>query len=394
PVSPVAIAMLLKSPSNALCDKTMMNVFLYGTLCWAPLCDVVGGDDCPNGVPASLPGYKAHWVDGHSFPMIVPSYGDMADGIVLRDCLPDVMERLSYYEAAYGYVLDKVTITIGATESEAYAFFPPKDFVAGAAWDLEDWAAAHGPLVVTAAAEVMARHHHDTPAELRRKYPMMQVRAAARLEAQKTPSHPSPSGLAAADIEVEKYTVPYVNFFALSEYELRMPKFAGGYSDTMHRAAFMGTDAAIVLPYDPRRDCVLLVEQFRMGPFCRGDSHPWMMEPIAGRVDVGETAANAAQREAMEEAKLTLNDLHLVHSGYASPGCSTEYFNIYVGLTDLPDSAATDGGLATESEDIKGHIMHWDDFYDALSGGQLPVTPLALAGYWLALNRMIFRQSA
>ena len=39
-----------------------------------------------------------------------------------------------------------------------------------------------------------------------------------------------------------------------------------------------------------------------------------------------------------EEAGLTLGALHPVSEVYASPGNSTEFYYIYLGLADLPDS--------------------------------------------------------
>ena len=64
------------------------------------------------------------------------------------------------------------------------------------------------------------------------------------------------------------------------------------------RAAFVSGDAVTVLPYDPLRDRVLVVEQFRAGPQARGDAQAWQMEAIAGRIDPGETpeASGAAAR--------------------------------------------------------------------------------------------------
>ena len=43
-----------------------------------------------------------------------------------------------------------------------------------------------------------------------------------------------------------------------------------------------------VLPYDPARDRVMVVEQFRMVLIARG-SKPLTLEPIAGRQRRGET---------------------------------------------------------------------------------------------------------
>jgi nudix-type nucleoside diphosphatase (YffH/AdpP family) len=157
--------------------------------------------------------------------------------------------------------------------------------------------------------------------------------------------------------------------------------------ENLKRSGFVGADAAIVLPYDPKTDRVLLIEQFRFGPFLRDDPNPWMMEPIAGRIDLNEEPEQTAYRESLEEAGIVLYDILKVHSGYASPGANTEYFHIFVGLAAIEKNSGILGGLASESEDIKGHVMSFEKFFAMLQAGELPVSPLALAGYWLANNR-------
>ena len=102
---------------------------------------------------------------------------------------------------------------------------------------------------------------------------------------------------------------PYSGFFAVEEHDVSFQKFDGTYSPVVTRAVFVSSDAAIVLPYDPVTDRVLLVEQFRAGPYIRGDRYPWCLEPIAGLIDAGETPAQAALREAKEEAGLDLKGL-------------------------------------------------------------------------------------
>ena len=74
-------------------------------------------------------------------------------------------------------------------------------------------------------------------------------------------------------------------------------------------------------------DRVLLVEQFRTGPYVKGDTNPWVLEPIAGLIDVGETPVEAGLREAKEEAHLDIKHMELVARSYPSPGISTEFFH-------------------------------------------------------------------
>ncbi len=373
----------------------MGNLFVYGTLCWDDLRGFVGGDDLPTPVQAVLPGYATHWAKGQRFPMIAPSGQGGAAGLLLRGCTDAQMARFDHYESGFGYALVAADVQTAAGSAEpALVYMPPSHIVPGPAWDLRQWMESDGALAREAAAEVMARLGIDPPQAVAAKYGMMQVRAAARLQAQAHPSPPSSSGLTADAVTVHDTRVPYCNFFALSEIDIQVPNFDGTQSQPVTRAGFVGTDAAIVLPYDPRTDRILLIEQFRVGPFVRSDPHPWLLEPVAGRTDAGEAPETTAVREAWEEARLTLHTLHKVHSGYASPGCSTEYFHVYVGEADITDDAGVLGGLATEHEDIQGHVMTYQDFFDALQGGQLPVTPLALAGYWLAANRSRLRAKA
>ena len=91
------------------------------------------------------------------------------------------------------------------------------------------------------------------------------------------------------DVRIVSQAVPYKDFFAVQETHLTHQRFDGTQSAVIKRAAFVSGDAVTVLPVDPIRKRVLLVEQFRMGPFARGDRQPWSLEAIAGRMDAGES---------------------------------------------------------------------------------------------------------
>src|ERR1700753_232611 len=67
-------------------------------------------------------------------------------------------------------------------------------------------------------------------------------------------------------------------------------------------------ESAVVLAFDPLRRKALLVEQFRAPAFFLGEDG-MSLEPIAGRVDDGQTPEETAKREAMEEAGVRLSVL-------------------------------------------------------------------------------------
>jgi nudix-type nucleoside diphosphatase (YffH/AdpP family) len=116
-------------------------------------------------------------------------------------------------------------------------------------------------------------------------------------------------------------------------------RFDGDAQRDVRRAVFRVTDAATVLPYDPVRDRILLLEQLRFGPLAQGDPAPWLLEPVAGLIDAGETPEETARREAAEEAGLVIGDLHFVARYYPSPGGVSQVLYSYIGLADLPDEA-------------------------------------------------------
>ena len=186
--------------------------------------------------------------------------------------------------------------------------------------------------------------------------------------------------------------IVYRGFFSVEEHQLSFKKFDKTQSDVVTRSALKSSDAVIVLPYDPINDRVLLIEQFRTGPYVKGDEHPWVLEPIAGLVDEGETPELAGLREAQEEAHLKIEHLELVARSYPSPGISTEFFHQYVGIASLPESTNLVAGLENEAEDIQSHIFSYEEFSKMINEGDINVGPAILLGLWLSKNRKNLRK--
>ena len=219
----------------------------------------------------------------------------------------------------------------------------------------------------------------------------MAVRAASRARAGAAPvalRHDAAPG----DVVVARMRLPYGHFFAIEEYDVAWRRFDGTMSETVTRAAFVSGDAVTVLPYDPVRDRVLVVEQFRAGPMARGDAQAWQLEAIAGRVDPGETPEQAARREAEEEAGLRLDLLEEVARCYPSPGALSEFLYNYVALTDLPDGAAGVFGVAQEAEDIRGHVISFDRLMELVATGEVQNAPLIMTALWLQRERVRLRR--
>ena len=184
----------------------------------------------------------------------------------------------------------------------------------------------------------------------------------------------------------------YEGFFSVEEHDLSYQKFNKEQSAVVTRSALISSDAVIVLPYDPVNDRILLIEQFRTGPYVKGDDEPWVLEPIAGLIDEGETPESAGIREAQEEAHLKIQKLELVARSYPSPGISTEFFHQYIGIVELPESSNLIAGLSSENEDIRSHIFEYAQFSNMMQSGMIKVGPAILIGLWLAKNRKILKE--
>ena len=182
----------------------------------------------------------------------------------------------------------------------------------------------------------------------------------------------------------------YKGFFKLTGIELRHDLFAGGQSKVLRRELLDRGQAVAVLPYDPLRDEIVLVEQFRIGAG-EDETSPWMIEIIAGYQEPGESAVDVVYREAQEEAGCELTDLLPVYQYYSSPGGSNEQIRIFLGRTD---SSSINGihGLDEEGEDIKVHVISVQQAFDWLDSGRINSAAPIIALQWFRLNHHRIRK--
>ena len=362
-------------------------VFFFGSLRDEACRDVVLGRPSV-ATPAVWPGWRVVWDARGESPVALPGDGQ-AEG-VLVEVGAEELARLDFYEV--GYDRRPATVRIGRDGSggETRALVYHMDDGARASdepWTLQAWRARWGGVMLTAARDAMALYGQVDAQEMDRRWPMMLARGwAERVAAAEDAPAALRRGRTRDEVVRHERTRLQRSFFAFDRARLTHPTFDGG-TGTITREVLVVGEAALVLPYDPATDRVLLIEQFRVGPYLRGDRRPWPLEPVAGLVDPLEDPAETARRETREEAGIDLAELIPVARGYPSPGTSTEHYHLFVGIADLSGEGGRTGGLETEGEDILTHVLPLDDALALIASGEIAVVPLMTLLYWAALNR-------
>ncbi len=182
----------------------------------------------------------------------------------------------------------------------------------------------------------------------------------------------------------------YNGFFRLEKYQLQHTLFKGGWSETITRELFMRGNCVAVLLYDPHRDEVVLIEQFRAGAILNPDK-AWLVEIVAGAIEEGELAEDVAYRESVEEAGCEIEELLLINQFYTTPGGSSEKISLFCGKVDATNVGGVHG-LDDEDEDILVSALKFDEVYLMIESGRIESGIPIIAIQWLYINREKLRE--
>ena len=198
-----------------------------------------------------------------------------------------------------------------------------------------------------------------------------------------------PVTFAKNDVEIIAREMLYSGFFSMELYRFRHRLFNGEMSGEIRREIFERGHAAVLLPFDPVRDEVVLVEQIRIAAYDVSES-PWLLEMVAGMIEEGETVEDVARREALEEAGLVVGRTKPVLSYLASPGGTSERLSIMVGEVDATTAEGIHG-LADENEDIRVHVVSREQAYQWVEEGKIDNAASVIALQWLQLHYQTLR---
>lgn len=173
-------------------------------------------------------------------------------------------------------------------------------------------------------------------------------------------------------------------FFKMNEILLKFKKYDGSWSNEIKREIFGGAQVSAVLPYDPIKKEIVLIQQFRPGTLSKNFSN-YLDEIVAGIIDVGEKPEQTAIRECKEETGCEIKKLIPIHSYFPAPGSSESFYHIFLGEIETFKGEKI-MGLNTENEDILVRSFKVDKVKEMLSKGKFINGLTLIALQWFFLN--------
>lgn len=185
----------------------------------------------------------------------------------------------------------------------------------------------------------------------------------------------------------------FKGFFEFSELRVSHSLYKGGESEVLSREVFNRNQAVVVLLYDSNNEQVILVEQFRPGAVrnaltAGNQDAAWLIEPVAGMIEVDEDPVETGIRETQEETGVFIDSLEYVCQFYPSPGGCDEILHLYA--ADI-DSTRIDehGGLSDEYEDIKVLKIGFSEAKRRLNSAEFNVASTFIALQWLFNQKLL-----
>src|SRR5437763_13083132 len=186
--------------------------------------------------------------------------------------------------------------------------------------------------------------------------------------------HDLPPAPAHPDVEIVEAKIAFARHLRVDVVRFRHRLFAGGWSGERVFDVVRRGGAVAMLLYDPYRDSVVMVEQFRLAALFDGSS-PWQLECVAGLMEPEESAEQVAVRETREEANLDLiGPLLPIQRFMPATGSFDETVDLFCGRVDSAGAAGL-YGAPDGQEDLRVVVKSVADIEAILDRGEIEGRP-------------------
>ncbi len=179
----------------------------------------------------------------------------------------------------------------------------------------------------------------------------------------------------------------YNGFFKMNEITLKYKKYDGTWSNEIKRELFGGAQVSAVLPYDPLKKEIVLIQQFRPGTISKNINN-YLDEIVAGIIDPGESPETTARRECLEETGCEVKKIIPVQGYFPAPGSSESFYHLFVAEIESFEGERI-MGLKTENEDILVKSYKINEIQEKLRKCEIlnGLTLIALQWFFLNINK-------
>lgn len=190
-------------------------------------------------------------------------------------------------------------------------------------------------------------------------------------------------------LEIVKLEKVFQGWNRVMKATARHRKNDGTWSRLYEREVYSPNTAVAVLPYDPKLDCLVLIEQLRIPALLTGVP-PLMIETVAGMVDRDASNEEIARHELEEEAGLTAGALTRIADFLPSPGSNSARVILYYTQVDASQAGGW-YGLEEEDEEVRAFTVEPEEARALLTEGRIRNGVTIIALQWFLLNHKSLR---
>ena len=191
-------------------------------------------------------------------------------------------------------------------------------------------------------------------------------------------------------VQILKKKLVHNGYFKIFHYQLRHTLYDGKWGNKIAREVFERGNAAAVILYDPKRDKLVLIEQFRIGAQV-AKLNPWVIEIVAGKIEKGESGKEVVKRESLEESGCKPSKLIHITDFQPSGGGASEIVSLFCGKVDSKNVGGI-YGVKEEGEDIKVVVKSLGDALKMVDRGIIANSASIISIQWLTLNKKKIRK--
>lgn len=190
-------------------------------------------------------------------------------------------------------------------------------------------------------------------------------------------------------LEILERKESFKGFVKVDTYIIRTRRFDGTITEPYDREIMSigpSAMASVLLPYDPVRDVVILIEQVRLPAYISKRTNGWTLEASAGLIELGDDPEATARRECLEECAREVKRIAKVGHYMPSPGGFNEIIHLYIGEVEAGETGQI-AGLASENENIRSHVISFNDAMELVDSDRIDNGNTLIALNWLARHR-------